>query len=365
MVKLAFLWWFLLGSRFSNSFLLKPFHPPSIFPTEKSRGDLGNALLAKPTTHFLQIKKIETKILCNYHFDGDNPLITNKKIEGLMNITRIKENFAPTSLLLGLSGYIANRDFLLVPQFWAAFSIIQIITTLSMVINDVFDIETDRVNHPERPLITGSVSRNEAEALTTLLLVSVPIIGILFLPVSAAPFWFLASWAIVLYTPILKRWFLIKNLVCALVVSATVPFVALSVPFVDTSVHGLPTDMLVELTTQTIFMASMYIELLLDITDVKGDRENGIYTVPVVWGENATIIMATSIVTAGFVNMLATLSTNNVPAHMIAGIILSYSPFYVNLLRIWRTQCSRIIIKRAVKQTTFSLLIYFATILFM
>jgi hypothetical protein len=30
-------------------------HPPSIFPTEKSREDLGNALLAKPTTHFLQL----------------------------------------------------------------------------------------------------------------------------------------------------------------------------------------------------------------------------------------------------------------------------------------------------------------------
>jgi hypothetical protein len=29
-------------------------HPPSIFPTEKSREDLGNSLLAKPATNFLQ-----------------------------------------------------------------------------------------------------------------------------------------------------------------------------------------------------------------------------------------------------------------------------------------------------------------------
>lgn len=330
MVKLAFLWFFLLGSRFSESYLLKPF----------------------------RIKKIETKLLCNYHFNEDNPILIKEKIEGFVNITRIKENFVPTSILVGLSGYIANKDFLLIPQFWAAFSIIHIITTTSMVINDLFDIETDSINHPERPLIKGTVTQDEAEILTTVLLMLVPIIGSLCLPVNAAPFWFLASWTIFFYTPILKRWFLIKNMTCATVVSATVPFVALSL-------NSLTTNIFVALTTQTIFMASMYIELLLDITDIKGDKENGIYTVPVVLGENVTIVIATSIVTAGFVNMLVELSSNNVPAYMIAGIILSYSPFYVNLLRIWRTQCSPIMIKRAVKQTTFSLLLYFVTILFM
>jgi len=34
----------------------KPVHPPSIFPTEKSREDLGNSLLAKPATNFLQLQ---------------------------------------------------------------------------------------------------------------------------------------------------------------------------------------------------------------------------------------------------------------------------------------------------------------------
>jgi len=38
-------------------------HPPSIFPTEKSREDLGNSLLAKPATNFLQIPDIENNVL--------------------------------------------------------------------------------------------------------------------------------------------------------------------------------------------------------------------------------------------------------------------------------------------------------------
>ena len=39
-------------------------HPPSIFPTEKSREDLGNSLLASPATKFLQF--LESRQL----FDG-------------------------------------------------------------------------------------------------------------------------------------------------------------------------------------------------------------------------------------------------------------------------------------------------------
>ena len=329
MVKLAFLWFILLSNRFSESFILKP-----------------------------RIKKIETKILCNYHFDGGNPILMKEKIDGLVNITRIKENFVPTSILVGLSGYIANKDFLMIPQFWAAFSIIHIMSSASMIMNDLFDIETDTINHPERPLIKGSVTRGEAEILTTVLLIIIPIIGSFCLPVSAAPYWWSASWILFFYTPILKRWFLVKNLVCALVVSASVPFVALSL-------HTPINNLFVALTSQTIFMASLYIELLLDITDVKGDRENGITTVPVVWGENATILMATSIVTVSFINMLVELYSNSVPAYVMAGIVISYSPFYLNLWRILRTQCSPVMIERAVKQTTLSLMVYFATILVM
>ena len=333
MVKLAFLWFFLLGSRFSDSFILK---------------SLQNK----------NIQNIKTKILCNYHFDGGNPILLKEKIDGLINITRIKENFIPTSILVGLSGHIANNDFFTIPQFWAAFSIIHMISSAGMIMNDLFDIEIDRINNPERPLIKGSVTMGEAETLTTVFLIIIPIIGSFCLPVSAAPYWWSASWILFFYTPIMKRWFLVKNLVCALVVSASVPFVALSL-------HTPINNIFVALTTQTIFMASMYIELLLDITDVKGDNLNGITTVPVVFGKYATVIMATIIVTVGFINMLVELCLNRVPAYVIAGIIISYSPFYLNLLRIWRTQCSPVVIKNAVKQTTLSLMIYFATILFM
>ena len=55
---------------YKNSHFMKTAHPPSVFPTEKSREDLGNALLAKPTTRFLQsresIKKANKKCFMKY-----------------------------------------------------------------------------------------------------------------------------------------------------------------------------------------------------------------------------------------------------------------------------------------------------------
>jgi 4-hydroxybenzoate polyprenyltransferase len=305
---------------------------------------LGKTLIRKKTT-----------VLCQYHFNNDNPLVLQNKIDGLVNITRINDNFIPTSILVGLSGVISNGQGIMTKQFWAAFSIVHIISAASMIMNDLFDIETDRINNPERPLIQGSITQGEAEVMTTILLMLVPIIGYSSLPVSVAPYWWSALWLTFLYTPILKRWFLVKNLVCATVVSATVPFVVLSV----NGQGGLWSS----LTAKIIFMASFYIELLLDIVDIKGDRENGIPTVPVVLGKTATILMATSIVNAGFVNMLVELYTNRVPVYVLAGITISYSPFYLNLWRISRTQGSPSIVKNAVKQTTISMLIYFVTII--
>lgn len=296
-------------------------------------------------------------VLSQYHLDNDNdnPLVLQKKIEGFINITRINDNFIPTSILVALSGLISNGQALLTKQFWAAFSIVHILSSASMVMNDLFDIESDRINHPERPLIQGSITRYEAETITTVLLILVPIIGYYFLPVITAPFWWTASWAIFLYTPILKRLFFIKNLVCAAVISATVPFVALSV-----NGHG---GLWSTLTSQTIFMASLYIELLLDITDIKGDRENGINTVPVVFGRTATLLLAASIINMGFVNMLIELYSNRIPVYVLAGITISYLPFYLNLWRISRTQCSPSIILNAIKQTAVSMVIYSVSIM--
>lgn len=295
----------------------------------------------------------------NYHFNNNNPIVIQKKIDEWIHITRIDNNFIPVSVLVGLSGYISDKTALFTPHFWGAFSIIHIISAAGMVINDLFDMEADCINHYDRPLVQGTITEVEAATFVLSSLVLVPIIGYSLLPLYVAPFWWGAMAIVLLYSPILKKLFFVKNLACATVVASTVPFVAFSImdPIQNLDLYW------VRLTEQTIFMASLYIELLLDITDIQGDRENNIPTLPVIVGKDITLLVVTGIVSAGWINMLTTLYTYSVSAPILAGITLSYVPFYLNLWRIMRTNGSNSMIKNAIRQTTVSLVIYFASII--
>ena len=53
-------------------------------------------------------------------------------------------------------------------------------------------------------------------------------------------------------------------------------------------------------------MTSMYTELLLDITDVNGDKINGVNTLPVVLGKQNTIGIVTGIVLFNWINTIVT-----------------------------------------------------------
>ena len=69
------------------------FHPPSIFPTEKSREDLGNPLLAKPTTYFLQHTLIRNKVAIHnsaaFHKNGEPAPATNMYVHITSPIRRL------------------------------------------------------------------------------------------------------------------------------------------------------------------------------------------------------------------------------------------------------------------------------------
>jgi 4-hydroxybenzoate polyprenyltransferase len=299
----------------------------------------------------------KTQILSNYHFDNDNPLVLKKKIDAWLNITRIKSNFLPISILVGLSGYISDKTAIFSVQFVGAFSIVHMISAVSMVVNDLNDIDADCINHSERPLVQGTISETEATIFVVTMLMAIPAVGYSILPSYVAPIWLGAMALVLTYSPILKKMFFVKNMVCAVVVASTVPFVALSLANPLLNLHWI------RLTTQTLFMASLYIELLLDITDIQGDSKNGVPTFPVIFGKDTTLLFATGIVSVGWINMLVDLYTSRVPVPVFAGITLAYSPFYLNLWRIWRTNGSKSMVDNAILQTTISLIVYFASII--
>jgi len=306
------------------------------------------------------LNKYRINNLALFDVDHNSPLVLENKINGFVNLTRINNNFIPTSVLIFLCGNIANPNgimqWLQSPVFWSTFITIHLITAAGMVLNDIFDIKIDRINNPSRPLINGSIEVEEAIGIALLMVMTAVFLGNKIIPSYLSPYWIGSILLITIYTPLLKRVFLLKNLSCATLVSMTVPFVGLSVldsqymQFTDASWSQLI------LTAKMLFMSSMYIEILLDITDVEGDQANGINTLPVVLGKRNSLGLLFIMVFCSWVNIVWNLSLHPIK---VLGMNIVFLPYFVNLWRTLRTNFSNNVVKNAVRQTNLSLFAYF------
>lgn len=151
-----------------------------------------------------------------------------------------------------------------------------LISGYSMIINDRYDIEVDRVNNPNRPLVKGSVSIREAEALAasflTLGLITSAILG--WLTLLIASLFALIAW---LYNYRVKRFGLLGNIL----VSASV-----AIPYIYGAVAvGASQDPLIYYLALTSFLAGLGREVVKTICDVEGDKLRDVRSVARMWGK--------------------------------------------------------------------------------
>ena len=86
------------------------------------------------------------------------------KIKHFKKLIR-SESILPTSLLCLTGGFIINPSIiglLQTPSFLISTINTVWIMSGSMIINDIFDIENDKIDHPDRPLIRGNIKKGEA-----------------------------------------------------------------------------------------------------------------------------------------------------------------------------------------------------------
>lgn len=152
----------------------------------------------------------------------------------------------------------------------------------SMVVNDLYDVEIDKVNRPERPLASGRVSRRTAWGFYAALSLA----GILLaawvspLHVAFATASVLFLWG---YSVALKGTVLLGNLAVGATIALGVLFGGLAA--------GPATAPLwagVLLGGAITFVR----EIAKDVEDVEGDRIGGARTLPIVWGERRALGLA-------------------------------------------------------------------------
>jgi len=296
-------------------------------------------------------------------YNENNINIPPSKLYEIVKLTRLHKNSIPVSMLCLLSGYITNpyswEKWIVSPSFIASLIIVQSITAASMVINDIYDIEIDRINQPNRPLVTGTVTVKEARWLVRGLYGLTFYLGIQFIPHVLDPFWIVGMFLVNIYTPFLKKITLVKNVVCAMIISSTVPFVGIATLNLmeKTTASSLANLPLMLLTTQNIFFSSLYIENLLDIRDMKGDNAMGIHTIPVVFGKHFTLFFVACLLLGSNISMLF-----DPNPYAILSTITIYIPYYTHIYKISCTQNkddSDLYIQQAIKNTTLSMGFYF------
>lgn len=158
----------------------------------------------------------------------------------------------------------------------------------SNVVNDIYDVEIDRVNSPERPLASGAVTPRAAWVFWALLSAGGVILGLLVSPLHGA----ISAASVVLlwaYSRMLKGTVLLGNVAVGAVISLGVLFGGLAV--------GPPTLALwagVALGGALVFAR----EIVKDVHDVEGDRAGGVRTLPLAWGERRATGLAVACLAA-------------------------------------------------------------------
>jgi 4-hydroxybenzoate polyprenyltransferase len=220
-----------------------------------------------------------------------NKNTSNIKIRSFLELIRSK-NILPTFLLCFSGGFITNPSILELlksTQFIVSIINIILITSSSMIINDIFDIETDKTNSPNRPLVTGAISKNQAILYSVVLLGICEILNLRFLPPSLRRIVDLSILFILFYTPILKKILFVKNLSCATIISFSLVFSGLasnSLPIINNPNR----DILIS-ACSIIFSGSLVNEILLDIRDIDGDSLQGIRTIPIIYGKDTSLLI--------------------------------------------------------------------------
>lgn len=166
------------------------------------------------------------------------------------------------------------------------FGAVFFISASALILNDLFDIESDRINAPDRPLPSGRVS----PAGVVILFGFVSVLGFVFsylisitVLLLAIVFWIVA----LLYNWKFKRAGITGNLMVSFSVGMTFIFggVSVSVPF----------DVLVWLFAAIAALINLGEEIAADVMDMQGDTKMDSKSIPIRYGAEKAVNISTVI----------------------------------------------------------------------
>ena len=222
-----------------------------------------------------------------------------------LNIKAYFKLSRPANLLLvGTVVLIASTLFQTYPSIWDVLLTIicaTFITAAGNALNDMCDIEIDRINKPNRPLPSGKISIKNAKRFMIIMFILGNIAGLILGFWSFAISLFVATALLFWYAYRLRHVALVGNMVVAFLSALT--FLFATQAFGDIKLGYVPFVL--------TFILSVIREVVKDLEDLDGDRAHDSKTLPVVAGEAPTRVIA---------GIIAALFIPIVPIPYVAGM---------------------------------------------
>src|SRR6266571_3935207 len=190
----------------------------------------------------------------------------------------------------------------------------------TMILNDIYDLSTDRVNNPTRPLVAGRVGLSEARALSVLFS-ALSIIFAITLGLYTTLIALLALYLMVYYNMKGKRTGLLGNLVVSF--NVALPFF-----YGGVAVNNLRPLLFVFSTLA--FLANLGREVAKGIPDAVGDKETGVRTIAVMRGPRtaakvSAVLFVSAVILSFTPLLLGTVSLLYLPGVALADVGFIYS----------------------------------------
>ena len=212
--------------------------------------------------------------------------MTSDRLKGFLRLTRPLNVLIASAAILAVSILAGGRS----PDAWIL--IIAVLIGASMTaganaINDVFDVEIDRVNRPDRPIPAGLVTAPQAVWVWGITTTVAVLLGIL-LPLVSSLIVTSAAVVLYVYSAYLKRTVLAGNVIVA-------AMIALAFVFAASVVNNVVWSVVPALFG---FLTTYAREIVKDVEDMEGDRVHGAATMPVRFGVRPSLLLISVALTA-------------------------------------------------------------------
>lgn len=211
---------------------------------------------------------------------------TGETARGLLELTR-PMNAIAAAVLTFIGAFVAGGVTGLSLEVAAAVAATGLAVGAGNAINDYFDREIDRINQPDRAIPRGAVTPRGALWFSAVLFLAAVALALL-LPVLAIAIAVINLIALVTYTEYFKGLPGLGNALVAYLVGSTFLFGA-------AAVGELQSVVVLALLAGT---ATLTREIIKDVEDIDGDREEGLNTLPIAIGPRRALWVAAVLLVA-------------------------------------------------------------------